>query len=70
MKHGGEHWQWSPETPFHIGVIPRYGAKTSDVKVSELSLQIWSVSLLSHTLLAHAVVHIQELIPWAYGQCL
>ncbi|KAJ5317838.1 Carotenoid oxygenase [Penicillium antarcticum] len=32
MKQGGEHWQWSPETPFYIGVIPRHGAKTSDVK--------------------------------------
>ncbi|KAJ6145039.1 Carotenoid oxygenase [Penicillium chermesinum] len=32
MKQGGEHWQWSPETPFYIGVIPRYGAKSSDVK--------------------------------------
>lgn len=33
LKQGGEHWQWSPETPFYIGVIPRYGAKSSDVKV-------------------------------------
>ncbi|KGO42860.1 Carotenoid oxygenase [Penicillium expansum] len=32
LKQGGEHWQWSPETPFYIGVIPRYGAKSSDVK--------------------------------------
>ncbi|KAJ5657185.1 Carotenoid oxygenase [Penicillium longicatenatum] len=32
LKQGGEHWQWSPETPFYIGVIPRYGAKPSDVK--------------------------------------
>ncbi|KAL2820188.1 carotenoid oxygenase [Aspergillus cavernicola] len=32
MKKGGEHWQWSPETPFYIGVIPRRGAKSSDVK--------------------------------------
>ncbi|KAJ5654890.1 Carotenoid oxygenase [Penicillium lividum] len=32
LKHGGDHWQWSPETPFYIGVIPRYGAKSSDVK--------------------------------------
>ncbi|KAL4891706.1 carotenoid oxygenase [Aspergillus ambiguus] len=32
MKQGGEHWQWSPETPFYIGVLPRRGAKPSDVK--------------------------------------
>ncbi|OQE29145.1 hypothetical protein PENFLA_c004G05205 [Penicillium flavigenum] len=32
LKQGGEHWQWSPETPFCIGVIPRYGAKSSEVK--------------------------------------
>ncbi|KAB5542481.1 carotenoid oxygenase [Coniochaeta sp. 2T2.1] len=32
MKAGGEHWQWSPETPFYIGVIPREGAKPDDVK--------------------------------------
>ncbi|KAI9925246.1 transcriptional regulatory protein rco1 [Aspergillus wentii] len=32
MKKGGEHWEWSPSTPFYIGVIPRYGAKASDVK--------------------------------------
>ncbi|KAJ6066207.1 Carotenoid oxygenase [Penicillium canescens] len=32
LKQGGEHWQWSPETPLYIGVIPRYGAKPSDVK--------------------------------------
>lgn len=33
MKQGGEHWQWSPETPFYIGVLPRRGAQPSDVKV-------------------------------------
>lgn len=33
MKQGGEHWQWSPETPFYIGVLPRRGAKPSDLKV-------------------------------------
>ncbi|PKY05676.1 carotenoid oxygenase [Aspergillus campestris IBT 28561] len=32
MKQGGEHWQWSPETPFYIGVLPRRGAKPSDLK--------------------------------------
>ncbi|GIJ92158.1 hypothetical protein Asppvi_011134 [Aspergillus pseudoviridinutans] len=32
LKQGGEHWQWSPETPFYIGVLPRRGAKPSDVK--------------------------------------
>jgi carotenoid cleavage dioxygenase len=34
MKQGGEHWQWSPETPFYVGVIPRYGATSSSVKAS------------------------------------
>ncbi|KAJ6104925.1 Carotenoid oxygenase [Penicillium sp. IBT 16267x] len=29
---GGEHWQWSPKTPFYIGVIPSYGAESTDVK--------------------------------------
>ncbi|GAM40135.1 hypothetical protein TCE0_034f12246 [Talaromyces pinophilus] len=32
MKAGGEHWQWNPDIPFYIGVIPRHGAKSSDVK--------------------------------------
>jgi carotenoid cleavage dioxygenase-like enzyme len=33
MKQGGEHWQWSPETPFYLGVMPRRGAKAEEVKV-------------------------------------
>ncbi|TVY50639.1 Lignostilbene-alpha,beta-dioxygenase isozyme I [Lachnellula cervina] len=32
MKAGGEHWQWDPELPFYLGVLPRRGAKGSDVK--------------------------------------
>ena len=32
MKAGGEHWQWSPETPFYIGVMPRVGATAESVK--------------------------------------
>ncbi|KAG2421094.1 hypothetical protein HFD88_000710 [Aspergillus terreus] len=32
LKQGGDHWQWSPETPFYVGVLPRRGAKPSDVK--------------------------------------
>lgn len=32
MRAGGEHWQWSPETPFYIGVLPRAGARPEDVK--------------------------------------
>ncbi|KAK3896971.1 carotenoid oxygenase [Staphylotrichum tortipilum] len=32
LKQGGEHWQWSPETPFYIGVLPRKGGKPTDVK--------------------------------------
>ncbi|KAL2844127.1 carotenoid oxygenase [Aspergillus pseudoustus] len=32
MKQGGEHWQWSPETPMYLGVLPRRGAKSTDVK--------------------------------------
>ncbi|KAK1763510.1 carotenoid oxygenase [Phialemonium atrogriseum] len=32
MKKGGEHWQWSPETPFYLGVLPRKGAKPTDIK--------------------------------------
>ncbi|KAH8904646.1 carotenoid oxygenase [Coniochaeta sp. PMI_546] len=32
MRAGGEHWQWSPETPFYIGVLPRAGAKPEDVR--------------------------------------
>ncbi|OJJ61765.1 hypothetical protein ASPSYDRAFT_75786 [Aspergillus sydowii CBS 593.65] len=32
MKQGGEHWQWSPETPMYLGVMPRRGAKAGDVK--------------------------------------
>ncbi|RHZ55802.1 carotenoid oxygenase family protein [Aspergillus thermomutatus] len=32
MKQGGEHWQWSPETPFYVGILPRRRAKSTDVK--------------------------------------
>ncbi|KJK61781.1 Retinal pigment epithelial membrane protein [Aspergillus parasiticus SU-1] len=32
MKQGGEHWQWSPETPLYLGIMPRRGAKAGDVK--------------------------------------
>ncbi|KAF8852896.1 carotenoid oxygenase [Acephala macrosclerotiorum] len=32
MKAGGEHWQWNPDIPFYIGVLPRRGATGSDVK--------------------------------------
>ncbi|GFF57523.1 lignostilbene-alpha,beta-dioxygenase isozyme III [Aspergillus udagawae] len=32
MKQGGEHWQWSPETPLYLGVMPRRGAKAEDMK--------------------------------------
>lgn len=32
MKAGGEHWQWNPNIPFYVGVLPRYGATASDVK--------------------------------------
>lgn len=33
MKQAGEHWQWSPETRFCVGVLPRRGVKSSDLKV-------------------------------------
>ncbi|CAI4212771.1 unnamed protein product [Parascedosporium putredinis] len=32
LKRGGEHWQWSPETPFYVGVLPRKRARSGDVK--------------------------------------
>ncbi|OGM40357.1 lignostilbene dioxygenase [Aspergillus bombycis] len=32
MRAGGEHWQWSPETPLYIGIIPRRNPKPGDVK--------------------------------------
>ena len=32
MKGGGEHWQWNSHVPFYIGVLPRHGASSSDVK--------------------------------------
>jgi carotenoid cleavage dioxygenase len=32
MKQGGEHWQWDPNVPFYLGVLPRRGASGSDVK--------------------------------------
>ncbi|KAH6620596.1 carotenoid oxygenase [Boeremia exigua] len=32
MKQGGEHWQWDPDVPFYLGVIPRRGASGGDVK--------------------------------------
>lgn len=33
MKQGGNHWQWHPERPYYIGVLPRRGAKPTDIKV-------------------------------------
>lgn len=33
MKEGGNHWQWHPERPYYIGVLPRRGAKSTDIKV-------------------------------------
>ncbi|KAJ4395067.1 hypothetical protein N0V91_011096 [Didymella pomorum] len=32
MKQGGEHWQWDPNIPFYLGVLPRYDASGTDVK--------------------------------------
>ncbi|KAJ2899392.1 hypothetical protein MKZ38_003064 [Zalerion maritima] len=32
LKKGGEHWQWDPTIPFYVGVLPRKGAKGTDVK--------------------------------------
>ncbi|KAJ3454744.1 hypothetical protein MRS44_013344 [Fusarium solani] len=32
LKSGGSHWQWEPEQPYYIGVLPRRGAKTTDIK--------------------------------------
>ncbi|KAH8623625.1 hypothetical protein IG631_21330 [Alternaria alternata] len=32
MKQGGEHWQWNPNIPFYLGVLPRRGASGSKVK--------------------------------------
>jgi carotenoid cleavage dioxygenase len=32
MKQGGEHWQWDPNIPFYLGVLPRRNASGSDVK--------------------------------------
>ncbi|KAL1970559.1 hypothetical protein VTN77DRAFT_4203 [Rasamsonia byssochlamydoides] len=32
LKQGGEHWQWDPNLPFYLGLLPRRGAKSSDVK--------------------------------------
>ncbi|KAG7410280.1 Lignostilbene-alpha,beta-dioxygenase isozyme I [Fusarium oxysporum f. sp. raphani] len=32
MKAGGEHWEWNSKMPMYIGVLPRRGAKGSDVK--------------------------------------
>lgn len=40
MKAGGEHWQWDPNIPFYLGVLPRHGAKGSDVKVCALLLLV------------------------------
>ena len=36
MKQGGEHWEWNADIPFYLGVLPRRGAKGSDIKVSSL----------------------------------
>lgn len=57
MKQGGEHWQWSPETPFYIGLLPRYGAKSSDIKVSNGRMESnFPLLLMSHS--QNIVVHL------------
>jgi hypothetical protein len=33
MKRGGEHFAFDPEEPCYFGVLPRYGATGSEVKV-------------------------------------
>lgn len=38
LKAGGEHWQWDPNVPFYLGVLPRRGAKGTDVKVKTIPL--------------------------------
>lgn len=32
LKEGGSHWEWDGNCPLYIGVLPRYGAKGTDVK--------------------------------------
>ncbi|KAK1546962.1 9-cis-epoxycarotenoid dioxygenase 1 [Colletotrichum paranaense] len=42
LKAGGEHWQWDPNVPFYLGVLPRRGAKGTDVKLTtSLSTSKW-----------------------------
>ncbi|PYI02460.1 lignostilbene dioxygenase [Aspergillus sclerotiicarbonarius CBS 121057] len=48
LKAGGEHWQWSPETPLYIGVLPRQGPKSGDVKWLR-----WNNCFPGHTLNAY-----------------
>ncbi|GAQ45922.1 lignostilbene dioxygenase [Aspergillus niger] len=48
MKAGGEHWQWSPETPLYVGIIPRRNPKPEDVKWLQ-----WHNSFPGHTLNAY-----------------
>jgi carotenoid cleavage dioxygenase len=33
LKAGGNHWQWYPERPYYLGILPRRGAKSSDIRV-------------------------------------
>ena len=40
MKKGGDHWQWDYSIPMYIGVLPRKGARGSDVKVCPVSFPI------------------------------
>ena len=42
MKKGGEHWQWDNEIPMYIGILPRRGAKSTDVKVSNFHVKVES----------------------------
>ena len=46
LKQGGEHWQWDPNIPFYVGVLPRRGAAEHDVKVSLAWLRILSLNRL------------------------
>lgn len=61
MKQGGEHWQWDSNIPVYFGVVPRRGAKGSDVKVRSIRHVIIK--------LIFAVVPVTKCFSWPCVQC-
>ncbi|OCT49459.1 Lignostilbene-alpha,beta-dioxygenase isozyme III [Cladophialophora carrionii] len=75
LKAGGNHWQWEADQPYYIGVLPRRGAKSSDIKwfygdtayVGHVA-NAWEEDGRIHLLMAHAEGNIFGFFPDKEGK--